>query len=146
MSRRWTIEDVERLQANGLTIRDITKPTIVPENKPSAKERVQALGRMKAGRMNRTEEKYAAHLDKRKLAGEVLDYWFEPMNLRLATKCFYKVDFLVMLYNGALEVHEVKGFWTDDALVKIKVAAEHYPFRFVAIQFIEGSWIERDFL
>jgi hypothetical protein len=32
-----------------------------------------------------------------------------------------------------LEMHEVKGFWQDDARVKIKVAASIYPFRFVAV-------------
>ena len=38
-----------------------------------------------------------------------------------------------MLSNGQLEAHEVKGFWEDDAKVKIKVAAELYPFSFVAV-------------
>lgn len=33
-----------------------------------------------------------------------------------------------------MECHEVKGFWTDDAKVKIKVAAEQYPFRFIAFK------------
>ena len=39
-----------------------------------------------------------------------------------------------MLANGQIELHEVKGFWMDDARVKIKVAAEMYPFKFVAIK------------
>ncbi|MFX6258524.1 DUF1064 domain-containing protein, partial [Acinetobacter baumannii] len=30
--------------------------------------------------------------------------------------------------------HEVKGFWTDDARVKIKVAAEQYPLTFLAVK------------
>ena len=30
--------------------------------------------------------------------------------------------------------HEVKGYWQDDAKVKIKVAAEMYPLRFVAVR------------
>jgi hypothetical protein len=38
-----------------------------------------------------------------------------------------------MRADGSLECHEVKGFWADDARVKIKVAAEMYPFRFIAI-------------
>ena len=36
--------------------------------------------------------------------------------------------------DGILEMHEVKGFWQDDARVKIKVAASIYPFRFVAVK------------
>ena len=38
-----------------------------------------------------------------------------------------------MLTTGEMECHEVKGFWQDDARVKIKIAAEMYPFRFIAI-------------
>ena len=37
-------------------------------------------------------------------------------------------------WREALEFHEVKGFWRDDARVKIKVAAEHFPFKFVAVR------------
>jgi hypothetical protein len=36
--------------------------------------------------------------------------------------------------NGEIELHEVKGFWEGDARVKIKVAAEMYPFRFLAVK------------
>ena len=43
-------------------------------------------------------------------------------------------DFAVLPADGVLEIHEVKGFWQDDARVKIKVAASLYPFRFVAMK------------
>lgn len=34
-----------------------------------------------------------------------------------------------------MELHEVKGYWEDDARVKIKVAAEAFwMFRFIAIK------------
>ena len=35
--------------------------------------------------------------------------------------------------SGVLELHECKGFWRDDARVKIKVAASLYPFKFIAV-------------
>ena len=38
-----------------------------------------------------------------------------------------------------------KGFWEDDARVKIKVAAEVFPFRFVAITRSKDGWKEEDF-
>lgn len=94
----------------------------------------QALGRMKQGRMNQTEKAYAAHLELRRAAGELAWYVFEGLKLRLADKTFYDTDFTVMLAGGELEVHEVKGHWTDDARVKVKVAAEQYPFRFIALK------------
>ncbi len=94
----------------------------------------QALGRLKAGQMNKTEEAYAKDLELRRSAGEVAWFKFEGVKLRLADSTFYSPDFAVMLANGQIEMHEVKGFWQDDARVKIKVASELYPFRFVAVR------------
>jgi hypothetical protein len=82
--------------------------------------------------MNKTEQAYAALLEQRKQSGEVLWYRFEGVKLRLADATFYTADFAVMAADGVIELHEVKGFWSDDARVKIKVAAEQYPFRFIA--------------
>lgn len=98
-------------------------------------KRTLALGRMKAGKMNTTEAAYAAYLEEKRWAGEVVWYKFEGMKFRLADSTFYTPDFVVMLANGQLEAHEVKGFWQDDAKVKIKVAAEMYPIRFVAVYY-----------
>ena len=50
-----------------------------------------------------------------------------------------------MLADGTLEVHEVKGHWVDDARVKIKVAADMYPFRFIAIKAAGGNWQTEEF-
>ncbi|WP_201570798.1 DUF1064 domain-containing protein [Psychrobacter sp. ER1] len=110
---------------------------------------IQALGRMKSGQMNGTEKAYAQHLELLKRAGEIAYYSFDNINLRLADNTFYKPDFLVMRSDGQLEIHEVKGQWTDDALVKIKVAADKFPFKFIAIMKQTkrngGGWDIRDF-
>lgn len=70
---------------------------------------VQALGRLKAGQMNKTETAYAQELELRKRYGEIARYRFEGIKLRLADNTFYTPDFAVMLANGQLEMHEVKG-------------------------------------
>ena len=88
------------------------------------KRSLQALGRLKTGQMNKTESEYCQLLELRKRAGEIDWYRFEGIKLRLADNTFYTPDFAVMLSTGEMEMHEVKGFWTDDARVKIKVAAE----------------------
>lgn len=96
---------------------------------------LQALGRLKSGTMNKTEALYEATVLKPALiAGKVQWYKFEYINLRLADRTFYQPDFAVMASDGVLEMHEVKGFWQDDARVKIKVAADLYPFRFMAFK------------
>jgi hypothetical protein len=97
-------------------------------------KKLQALGRLKVGAMNKTEMAYAATLEQRRTAGEVAWYKFEGVKFRLADNTFYTPDFAVMLADGALEAHEVKGHWQDDARAKIKIAADMYPLRFVAIQ------------
>lgn len=98
------------------------------------KSATRALGRLKAGTMNATERAYASELELLKQTGEVAWYKFEGVKLRLADNTFYTPDFAVMLINGSLQMHEVKGFWTDDARVKIKVAADMYPFEFFALK------------
>jgi hypothetical protein len=91
-----------------------------------------ALGRLKTGQMNKTEALYEAQLANRKHLGTVAWYKFEGVKLRLADNTFYTPDFAVMLPCGQMEMHEVKGFWKDDARAKIKIAADLYPFRFLA--------------
>lgn len=97
-------------------------------------KRFQALGRLKRGQMNKTEAEYAAHLELLKSAGEIQWYSFEAMKFRLADNTFYTPDFIVLCADGKLEAHEVKGYWTDDARVKTKVAAEMHPLQFIAVK------------
>lgn len=105
--------------------------------------------RREPGTMNKTEAAYAAQLELRKVAGEILWYGFEAMKFRLAASTFYTPDFIIMLADGTLEAHEVKGHWEDDARVKIKVAAELFPLRFVALKALPkregGGWKEEEF-
>lgn len=84
--------------------------------------------------MNATEAEYDTLLDGRQHHGEVAWYKFEGLKLRLADNTFYTPDFFVMLADGRLECHEVKGFWQDDARAKIKIAAAMFPFEFVAVR------------
>ena len=88
---------------------------------------VRARPRQTPGQMNKTEARYAAEvLDPLKRVGKIVQWQFEPLNFRLAKKTFYRPDFVVIRTNGTLRVVEVKGYWEDDARVKIKVAAEMY--------------------
>jgi hypothetical protein len=87
------------------------------------------------GQMNGLEKRYAAHLGLRKLTGEIADWRFEAIKLRLAPKTYYSPDFAVVTTSGRIELHETKGHWEDDARVKVKVAAAMFPwFDFVGVQ------------
>lgn len=93
-----------------------------------------------AGEMNRLETSYAAHLELRKLTGEIRKWAFEPIKLRLAPATFYSIDFSVVFPDGHIELHEVKGHWEDDARVKVKVAAVMFDeYRFVGVQWVKKT-------
>lgn len=100
----------------------------------------KAKARRVAGRMNGTEAEYAATFLTKKLHG------FEEITLRIGDDCRYTPDFWVLADDDVLEFHEVKGFWRDDAKVKIRVAAEKYPqFRFLAWRRVKGTWQRETF-
>ena len=92
-----------------------------------------AVGRLKAGVMNKSESAYAQELEAQKHAGLILWYGFEVMTFKLAADTRYTPDFVVMLANNQLQAREVKGFWQGDAKVKIKVASALFPIQFIAI-------------
>ena len=96
--------------------------------------------RHRAGAMNKLEAKYAAHLELRRRANEIVWYGYEPWKLKLADKTYLTPDFGVQLADGTLESHEVKGFWEDDARVKSKLAARLHPFRFICVTQVKGAW------
>lgn len=86
------------------------------------------------GTMTGLEKRWAAALDARQTDGEVEWYGFECATLKLAGDTRYTPDFMVMLADGTLEFHETKGFMEEAAFVRIKVAADKFPFRFVLIR------------
>lgn len=108
-----------------------------------------ALGRLPVGAMNKTEAAYDVHLNDLRNAGTIIWHKFEAVKLRLADNTFYSPDFTVLNKDGFLEMHEVKGFWMDDAKVKIKVAASIYPFKFIAVKVrakkYGGGWEKEEF-
>ncbi|WP_202927680.1 hypothetical protein [Undibacterium crateris] len=99
----------------------------------AARDRFFSIGRIPKSQMNKTEAEYAEILDRKKLSGEVLDWKFHPMNIRLADNTFYEVDFLVVMANLELQIHETKGSYTTQVgNLKIKLCAEVLPwFRFI---------------
>lgn len=96
--------------------------------------------------MNKLEQSYSHHLDLLKAAGEIQWHAFEPMRLRLADGASFKPDFGVVMPDDKLQFHETKGHWREAARLRIKVAAELYPFfRFIAIKRDGGNWVREEF-
>lgn len=92
---------------------------------------------------NKLEAAYAAHLEAQKRAGMLLDWCYQPLRLILADRTTYEPDFLVITMERLLLFDETKGFWRDDARVKIKVAARLFPwftFRAITRKSAKAPW------
>lgn len=100
---------------------------------------------------NKTEQAYIVHLKGRKMAGEIKDFWFESVKFRLADRTWFEIDFMVLTMAGEMEMHEVKARWKgkdgatsvhfeEDSKIKLKVAAEIYPFRFIVASYFKGNF------
>lgn len=101
--------------------------------------------RRQAGQMNKMEAEYREYLRPRLNVGEILAIDYERITFKLADDTRYTPDFFLLMADGTIELHEVKGFLEDDAWVKIKVAAEQHPwftFRLVRKQAKKhgGGW------
>lgn len=153
MSRKnspaWTEEDLERIRKQHAKPIEINRlPPVVPAPKANPMAGFQALGRIAKGKMNDTEAAYAERLDWLKLTGEILDWKFHVMRIRLADRTYYTPDFLVMDKNREVQIHETKGGWTTEAgQMRIKLAGEALPwFRiFKCIKRDGDSWEIQEF-
>lgn len=115
-----------------------------------------AQGRLKTGQMNKTEARYADHLEGEKITGRVIWYAFEGMKLRLADNTFLSPDFAVLRSDGLLEMVDVKAttrkrqedgtlleksYSMDDSRAKLKIAADRFPLVFsIVYQLKSGEW------
>jgi len=98
---------------------------------------------------NKTEDEYAERLFLLKLAGEIQGFDYEADRLKIGAGAWYTPDFRVVLADGTIEFHEVKGFWREAAKVRIKAAAHWHPYRFVAVKKkakkLGGGWGYEEF-
>jgi hypothetical protein len=137
---------IDWLRANGIderTIREIEGRAQQADRSEAVRERLEIGPTPKAkptiakanGYDSKLECDFAAQLAKAQWQRLIERWWHQPIGLRLATRCFYYPDFLVMPCNGPLTLVETKGKWyRDEAKVKSKVAAEMYPcFRWLLV-------------
>lgn len=139
-SGAWTTGSGATPPARGVTSADVA-PAVA-----AGGERVRASRRG----MNKTEARRAAELEAMRIAGEISAWAFEAVTLKLAHDCRYTPDFLVIYGLGHVRFEETKGHWRDDARVKIRVAAEKFPwFDFVALTVRKkkdgGGWHRESF-
>lgn len=116
---------------------------------PAGKAKLQALGRLRDGSMNKTETRYAQHLDVLKHQGQILWWAFEGIKLKLADRTHLTIDFAVLTAEGMLQMIDCKGakaIVEDDARAKTKIAARLFPFAFFFVypDKASGGWITEE--
>src|SRR5579872_339508 len=141
----WTQQDLD----------DLYRRRQFPQAEKFPPVKLRAHGSHTPGKMNKTEAAFAQHLDLLVKAGEINQWFFEQITLKLAADCRYTPDYSVIRNDvesdptWALTFYEVKArrkgrmFAEDDSKVKIKVAASMFPFRFFyAVPKSNGDWEE----
>ena len=79
--------------------------------------------------MNKTEASLYEVLSLQKATGQLVWVEYERITFKLGPDCRYTPDFDVLTDAGTLMFYDAKGtFATEDAVVKIKAAAEMFPF------------------
>lgn len=73
------------------------------------------------------EVEYAGILEMRRRAGEIREFGYERIKLRLPGDVFYTPDFDALMLDGYVELHECKGFLRESARNKLRQAIELYP-------------------
>jgi len=134
---RWTPEQFEEYQKR--MNQSKTCPSCRPAPKPVPTQCTSTPMSTDEMRLNKTERAFLVWL--RAVAPSYVH--IQDITLKLADDCRYTPDFSVNdPARGCRTFYEVKGFWRDDAKVKIKVAARLFPeFRFVVVQKkLGGGW------
>jgi hypothetical protein len=115
-----------RISIPGRTIPRKAKSTTIDLTKPAALKAIKATGRRKSlpkGVLNRHETSFLHFLTKQGWT----HIGFETIRIELAHRCWYTPDFTAFKPGEKITFFEVKGFWEDDARVKVKVAARLLP-------------------
>lgn len=113
--------------------------------------------RHERGVMNKVETLYSELLERSRMAGDVLDWGFEKIKFKLADNTYFEIDFYYIARDMSLYLVECKAawkqkdgsykaHWEDDARVKIKVAAQQFPFfRFLGMSRSPTGWLTEEF-
>ena len=124
----WTPEQYEQHMRNIENPQEGGARSINQSSGPS----VGRPAKQKRG-MNGWETEYALTLEDLRRREHISWWGFEKLRIRLANGAWFKPDFAV-IREGRLEFHEVKGMWREAARVRIKVASEVIPVKFIVVR------------
>lgn len=122
------------------------------KSQPQTPAKAKVRPRHRKGAMNKTEQRFADHLDRRKAEGRILDWRFEAQSFKLASQTTYTPDFRVVYPDGSIIHFDVKGtrkgkaYWEQHTRIKAKAAASEYrEYTFAGVHYHNGEWITEIF-
>ena len=74
---------------------------------------------------SKLEASYELYLSALKHAGEIQQYWYHPLTLKLPGGIRYTPDFMVWPNEGKVQIHECKGWSKNlrDGMTRLKLAS-----------------------
>jgi hypothetical protein len=105
-------------------------------------------------KLNKTEARYAEHLERLKLAGEILWYRNHAFAVYFEDGTRYTCDFVVMDVRGGITLIDTKAYRknqkkvhiTEASMLKMKrTASEYWMFTVKATWEVDGVWQEMTF-
>lgn len=122
-------EDFSRAIRNGIRTKIKRYGNIIPPNREKA---TWKCGWRKVGNANvffrsRREANYAMYLQFLKEKGEITEWVHEPKTFVFTDGRAFVPDFEVILPNGQIEYHEVKGWYDDRSRHHIELMKEQFP-------------------
>ena len=137
----FTLDDLPPNMRNQALAQIAKKPEPVKHDEPSetVKTAFSIAPMTVEDDLNKTE---AAYLDELQSSDKYAAIHTQGITFLLGANCRYTPDFFTVDKEGKAVAWEVKGFWRDDARVKIKVAARMYRWvKFIAVQKEKGDWV-----
>jgi hypothetical protein len=135
------------LQTLGFTVVDgkaVRVPDTVPPRVDAVTESSPNQRRLQPASpyRSKTESHYAARLFSLRVIGQIHDWRYEAVTLRLGDRVRFTPDFRVVMADGTVELHEVKGAYTrEDARIKLQAAATLFQeYRFKLATYAKGRW------
>lgn len=87
------------------------------------------------------EERYYRHLIAQRNAGQIVEFWWKGFKFKVGEGAWYTPEAIVLGNDGYLQLHEVKGYKREAAMVRYKAARERYPLRCYLVRLVKGVWV-----
>lgn len=164
MSARFTLDQIAKMRpelqaqvaAQMQTCHPMQAEQYAPSPSPAAKSPGKPRIRQNSAGLNKTEQAFFEFLQR---GNPHRIHLAQSITLKIANGCRYTPDFITVCDCGSgtempehpqvsqIRAYETKGFFRDDAAVKLKVAATAYPWiKFHLVTRKKGEWIIQEIL